>query len=132
MIKVLPHKKIYTRLAPSKIHGVGVIAIKSIKKGTNIFYGDEDSKMVWFEKKELKNLPKEIKKLYEDFCVVVEKKKRILYGCPVNFNMMTVSWYLNHSDNPNVYCDEDYVFHALKNIKKGEELTVNYDSYSLS
>ncbi len=127
----LPSKNVYTRLAPSRIHGVGVIAIKDIKKDTNIFYGDEDTKMVWVEKKQLKNLLPAKKRLYEDFCVIIKKKRKVLYGCPVNFNMMTVSWYLNHSDNPNVFCDKNYVFHALNDIKKGEELTVNYDSYSL-
>lgn len=131
MNKSLPHKNTYTRLGASKIHGVGVIAIQNIKKGARIFYGDEDTKMVWVEKDKLKGLPKEIKKLYDDFCVVIDKKGKKLYGCPVNFNQMTVSWYLNHSEKPNVGCDKEYVFYALRDIKKGEELTVNYNTYSL-
>lgn len=28
----LPHHRVYTRLGPSKIHGVGVFAIRNIKK----------------------------------------------------------------------------------------------------
>lgn len=131
-MKNLPHKNVYTRLGISKINGVGVIALKNIKKGTNIFYGDEDSKMVWIGKEKLKNLPIEIKRLYNDFCVTKKKGNKIVYGCPLNFNMLTVAWYLNDSDKPNVYCGDDYLFYALRDIKKGEELTVNYDSYSLS
>jgi len=131
-MKKSPHKNVYTRLAPSKIHGVGVIAIKNIPKNTSIFSGDEDSKMVWIEKKKISDEPKEIKKLYEDFCVTRKKKGRIEYGCPENFNTLTVAWYLNHSEKPNVYCGKDYLFYSLRDIKKGEELTVNYSTYSLS
>ena len=124
--KKLPHYKVYTRLKPSKIHGIGVFAITNIKKGTFIFYGDEDSEMIWIKKSKLKKLPKEIERLHEDFCIL----KNGVYGCPVNFNSMTVAWYLNSSKKPNVGCDKDYNFYALRNIKAGEELTVDYDTYS--
>jgi uncharacterized protein len=123
--KKLPHYKVYTRLAPSKIHGIGVYAIRSIRKGTYIFFGD-DEEIIWINKSELKNLSKEIKKFYEDFCV----KKDYSYGCPKNFNNLTISWYLNHSDHPNVNCDKNYNFFAKRNIKKGEELTTDYTTYS--
>jgi uncharacterized protein len=121
----LPHYKVYTRLAPSKIHGVGVFAILQIKKGTYIFHGD-DEEMVWINKSKLKNIPKAIKKLYIDFCVKDGNK----YGCPNNFNQLTIAWYLNNSKNPNVVCDKDYNFYAKRDIKKGEELTANYSTYS--
>jgi len=50
--------------------------------------------------------------------------------CPTNFNRMTVAWYLNHSERPNTKCDDDLNFSALRNINRGEELTVNYSTYS--
>ena len=53
--KILPHVKVYTRLGPSKIHGVGVFAILPIKKGTYIFYGDDED-MVWINKFKLKDV----------------------------------------------------------------------------
>jgi SET domain-containing protein len=120
-----PHTGVYTRIAPSKIHGVGVIAILPIPKGKYIFTGDDDE-LCWINKNLLKGLPKEIKKLYSDFCI----KKGNMYGCPKNFNEMTPAWYLNHSSNPNVGCDKDYNFYTLRSIKKEEELTVDYQSYS--
>jgi hypothetical protein len=126
--KNLPHYKVYTRLAISKIpgvKGVGVFAILPIKKGSNIFYGD-DAEMVWIDKSKLKSIPKELKKLYIDFCVKVGNK----YGCPKNFNQLTIAWYLNNSKNPNVVCDKNYNFFAKRNIKKGEELTADYSTYS--
>ncbi len=125
MSQKLPHYKVYTRIAPSKIHGVGVRAIIDIKKGTYIFYGD-DEELIWINKSKLKKLPKEIQKLYNDFCI----KKNDMYGCPQNFNLMTPAWYLNHSPKPNVASDKNYCFYASRNIKKGEELTVDYSTYS--
>jgi SET domain-containing protein len=123
----LPHTDVYTRLRPSKIHGVGVFAIRKIRKGTYIFSGD-DADIVWVPKKILRRLPREIKRLYEDFAVI--KDNGTLYGCPKSFNILTVGWYLNESKTPNVGCDEDFNFFALCNIEVGEELTVDYDTYS--
>src|SRR3989338_10440011 len=125
MVQKLPHHDVYARFAPSKIHGVGIQAIRAIKKGTYIFRG-EDLKVMWVEKKQIRRLPKPIRQLYEDFGIV----KGDLCGCPVNFNQMNPSWYLNHSKNPNVGCGKNYQFYALRNIKKGEELTVDYATYS--
>lgn len=122
-----PHDGVYTRLARSDIHGVGVFAIKSIKKDTAIFYND-DLHMTWVDAAQLSDLPSKVHKLYDDFAVLKEGK----YGCPRNFNLMAVSWYLNNSKTPNVRCGEDYQFYALRDIREGEELTVDYDTYSES
>jgi SET domain-containing protein len=121
----LPHFKVFARIGRSKIHGVGVIAIRNIKRGTHIFYGD-DEPIYWVDKKKIKGLPNEIKKLYEDFCII----KGGRYGCPSNFNLLTPAWYLNHSKKPNVACDKEYEFYTLRDIKRGEELTVDYATYS--
>jgi SET domain-containing protein len=116
----------YTRLKPSKIHGVGVFAIHLIPKGTNIFYNDT-TKMVWINKSEIKDLDKELKKLYQDFCI----GKGNELGCPENFNSLTIGWYLNESkDNPNVRFTKDFDCIAIRDIKEGEELLANYSEYS--
>jgi hypothetical protein len=121
-----PHDGVYTRLAPSKIHGVGVFAIRDIPKGTNIFENDT-SRMVRIEKNDVANVNPALKQLYEDFCVIQGNE----YRAPENFNSMTVGWYLNESKrNPNVRCTEHYDFIALRDIKRGEELLVDYSTYS--
>jgi SET domain-containing protein len=121
----LPHVGVYVRLKPSKIHGIGVFAIRDIPKGTYVFRGDDDE-MVWVKASSISRLEKETKKLYSDFCVTRNGQ----YGCPSNFNLLTLAWYLNDSDKPNMAADKNYNFYSTRRIKKGEELTVNYDTYS--
>lgn len=123
--KQVPHYGVYVRLAPSRIHGVGVVAIRPIPKGTYIFYGDED-KLIWIDKASSRRQSGEIRRLYRDFCVTRGQQ----YGCPRNFNQLTPAWYLNHSKTPNVGADEAYCFYALRNIRKGEELTADYSTYN--
>lgn len=121
----MPHDRVYARLQPSRIHGVGVFAIKDIPKGTYIF-PDDNEKLVWIHKRMFENLEPEQRKLYEDFCII----RGDLYGCPRSFNKLTPAWYFNESSKPNVAADKAYRFYALRDIKKGEELTVDYASYS--
>jgi hypothetical protein len=121
----LPHERVLTRLRPSKRHGVGVFAITNIRKGTKLFLDDLDE-MVWVEQKKVRRLPKDVRRLYKDFAVLKDGR----FGCPGSFNRLTMSWYLNKSERPNVKCVEGYNFEALRNIKQGEELTVDYSTYS--
>jgi SET domain-containing protein len=125
--KHLPHQGVYTRLAPSPLHGVGVFAIRPIKKATQLF-GDDDTGLIAVSPSSITRLPHGLKRLYRDFCIIQAKGKS--YLCPKNFNLMTVSWYLNHSAQPNVRCDRNFNFYSLRHIKIGEELTVDYDSYN--
>jgi hypothetical protein len=136
-----PHRQVYTRLGPSQIDrgGVGVFAIRKIRRGTPLFVGDNDE-MVWVEEDRLPRAPRSVRKLYDDFAVIktVQKgkngRKGRYYGCPLSFNRLTVSWYLNEppkSVEPNVRCDpSSYEFLALRDIEPGEELTVDYSTYS--
>ncbi len=124
----LPDVHSFTRLRPSKIHGVGVFAIRSIPKGKNIF-SDDQSEMVWFKSSEIEGKNGEIRRLYDDFCVIKNGK----YGCPKGFNNLTVSWYINEpaaGQEPNVVCCGKYDFFAARDIQAGEELTVDYSTYS--
>jgi SET domain-containing protein len=106
---------------------VGVFAIKNIRKGADIF-GEDDDEIVWIERSQLRWLSREVRRLYEDFSIITDRGRR--YGCPANFNRLTISWYLNSSTNPNVACDKDFRFIAKRHIKAGEELTVDYSTYN--
>jgi len=124
-MKKLPHEDVFTRLKPSPIHGIGVFAIRRIPKGSCVF-GADDAALVWVPKKQIEHLPAPLKKLYDDFSVIKGNR----FGCPTSFNDLTISWYLNHSENPNVAADDSFRFYALRGIEEGEELTVNYRTYS--
>jgi hypothetical protein len=128
----LPHNDVKTRLAPSKIDvgGVGVFAITQIKRGTKLFQGDLDE-LCWVNRDSLRGVQMEIRKLYNQFSVYNAKRRQ--FGCPTSFNRMTMSWYINspkNGDKPNVTCDAKYDFYALRNIRPGEELTVDYSTYN--
>ncbi len=122
----LPHENVYARLGRSKIHGIGVVAIRDIPKGINLFANDKNP-MVEFGQNILEGLNAELKKLYEDFCIFDNKKKKVY--CPENFNVLTIGWYLNHSKKPNVRFKNDN-FYTTRDIKKGEELTADYTTFS--
>jgi hypothetical protein len=121
-----PHEGTYTRLrVSSPCRGIGVFAIRDIPEGTNIFTGDT-SELIELDPGVIQTVDEELQKLYRDFCVFKNGK---MY-CPTNFNALTVGWYLNHSKNPNVRCDHNFSFYAARNIKKDEELTADYSTYS--
>ena len=79
-MKQLPHKGVYTRLFRSPIHGVGVLAIRRIPKRMSIFFGDDDP-LIWIKKSSLKRHPREIRRLYDDFCI--SKVSRLLTASTV-------------------------------------------------
>ena len=59
------------------------------------------------------------------------KNYDVLYSGP---NYINISFYMNHSDKPNIDIVEEkegeyFNFVANRNIKKGEELFINYNDY---
>ena len=101
-------------LKPSGVHGVGVFASRAIRKGENVtrWFGDD-----W---KFYKTLPKEA---VAYLCYEVEGG---WYG-PSDFNRIAQGWYVNHSAKPNIRTTKYDTYWAARNIKQGEELTINYD-----
>ncbi len=122
----LPHSGVFVRLRPSKLHrsGVGVFAIKRIPKGKPIFAG-ENEEVLW-----VRNalIPKDgpVRKMYDDFSIIDGD----FYGCPTSFNRLTPAWFLNESKRPNARCDDNYAFIAIRDIRAGEEITVDYATFS--
>lgn len=122
-----PHDGVYCRLGASPVHGVGVFAILPIPKDTLVF--PDEGKFLEVKEEAVAALPSAIKKLYDDFCPLTNGK----YVCPIEFNQVDIGYYLNHSKEPNCYTNDvltDNGFYALRDIAVGEELLVDYDSYS--
>lgn len=116
------HEFIEVRYISEK-KGRGAFAKKDIRKGTVI----DIANVVPLPNKDYKKICKTI--LYH-FCYIWEDPKHK----PEFENAITlsISQFLNHSFKPNVkylydYDEKSIEFSAVRNIKKGEELTVNYN-----
>ena len=121
----------YCRIKTSKIHGVGVHAIVPITQGTNLFpdcsTNLKDIKKI--SKKEVSHIDDEIKKMMSDF--LIESKTH--YYMISSLNNINISYFLNHSDAPNcVWKEKNDCFYSLKDLQVGEELTLDYEDYSVS
>lgn len=108
-------------LRPSGIHGVGVFTYKKISKGLIIPLFEEDDYR-YIKRSQIKKT-----RLPLSFIEKYSIQYKDGYSSPKNFHRMSIGWYLNHSDTPNAFCDENYDFFALRDIKKNEEITVDYD-----
>ena len=107
----------------SNSKGRGAFAKKSISKGTTI----DVANVVLITNKDYKKIEKTL--LY-NYCYVWEDPKHN----PAFKNAITlsVSQFINHSYTPNLKYLYDYKnkaieYEAIKDISKGEELTVNYN-----
>ena len=50
-----------------------------------------------------------------------------------SLNNINISYFLNHSDTPNcIWKEENDCFFSLKDLKVGEELTLDYEDYLVS
>ena len=121
-----PHLNLFTRLKPSPGRGIGVFAIRDIPAAVDPFLGDRNESVEvsveWVESIE----DPELRRMYLDFCPVVDG----FFIAPIDFNQMAQSWYLNHSDEPNVGCDANMAFKTKRAINSGEELTTDYRTFS--
>jgi uncharacterized protein len=120
-----PHRNLYTRIKASS-KGVGLFAIRGIPKGTQLFVGDVGNTIRILVSTIDKISDAEVRQMYTDFCPVVDKS----FIAPSDFNQMTMSWYMNHSNEPNVTVVPDLQFVTSRVIHVGEELTVNYTTFS--
>jgi hypothetical protein len=100
---------VWCKLAPSLIHGVGVIAIRDIAKGTKLWAGENEY--------EIQEVLPEIKEIILDHHSRVE-----FWDMLPNPNKdVWMQCYVNHSNTPNSF---DGV--ATEDILKGAEITEDY------
>jgi hypothetical protein len=122
-------KEVYCRLAPTE-HGVGVVAIRTIPKGTDPFKNcDPYADVLKIPEAELEayEAPEEAKRLVRDFCALQDG----IYFVPsYGMDAIDKSYFLNHSSTPNMMTpDKGETFLAAHDIKAGEELTADYGQY---
>lgn len=114
----------YVALKPSGIHGIGVFAVCDIPKGCREIFAADDGEWITLSFEEVETLPAHSREFIETYFLYDEKQYFIpAHGCKV----MDMASYLNHSNTPNIISINDgIVFEALRDIKKGEELFVDY------
>jgi SET domain-containing protein len=100
--------------------GIGVFALHGIAQG------------VWLEVfprgyQSRKFKASELPETLRSYCTA---KPNDVYAAPRAFNRMSIGWYLNHSETPNVVWDDDlngYV--TARDIAEGEELFIDYNLF---
>lgn len=117
-------KNTFVGLRTSPVAGIGVFALTAIKKGQRGIFSNDKSEWIKLSKEEVAQLPEHSKALIENFCLFDEEN----YFVPeYGFKMVDLVIYLNHDDNPNVMSINDGEdFEALRDIKVGEELFIDY------
>jgi SET domain-containing protein len=98
----------------SKIQGKGVFANRDFKKGEVVIKWNTETILT---DEEVKNLPKNEKRYVSPF-----QGKHLLQQPPARF--------VNHSCDPNTKVVDDSSDVAIKDIKKGEEITSDYSIFS--
>ena len=128
---LLNHLKnnIKTELRPSPIDGVGIFAIRAIKKGEQVFpHWEYDNGIYIVEDEKLKEIPKEVRKLIDKYFITKSegyKAVRLYKGLNFIFNPFCFC----NSAHPNpkgVNINNAGI--ALRNIKKGEEILEGYSN----
>ena len=116
----------WVMIKPSTIEGIGVFALKDIPKGCRSMFSKAtaDEQWITISKTEVENLPEHAKALIENYCLYDADN----YFVPdYGFKKMDLVNFLNHSDEPNIISINDgEFFEAIKDIKQGEELVIDY------
>ena len=101
----------FVEIRKSAKHGNGLFVLKDFEKGESV-YSLKKGRIVKYD--EIQNLSEQEKihldQIEEDEYEIIEPP-----GC-----------YINHSCEPNVE-EKDRTGYALRDIKKGEEITIDYD-----
>lgn len=111
--------RIKTKLDKSQIAGIGVFADEDICK----------SQVIWSMNKlsVFRITPEYYNELSEEEKDFIEEKDYYWIDNDGSYMIpLDDSRFVNHSENPNVVDQNDYTTIAARNIKKGEELTMNY------
>lgn len=104
------------RLAPSEVHGIGVFAIRDIKKGERV-YADALPCMLDVPYKEFRSIIPETRQ------IILERFPMVVVGSQFMCPDTLMQLYMNHQDKPNYNNKNDK---ANRKIKQGEEIFEDY------
>jgi SET domain-containing protein len=104
------------KVAPSKVDGVGVVAMRDLKKGEKI-YADAIFHVFDLPYSMFPKLRKDVRE------IIVGRWPQVVNGSNFFYPDTKMTAYLNHSDKPNYDAIKDKM---LKDVKKGEEIFEDY------
>lgn len=121
---LLALKDVYLQLRPSSVHGIGVFAIRDIPKGCRDMFSKEEGNWIKLPLSEVEAMPDHLRKLIENYFLFDEQ---YYYVEKSGFKKPDLSFFLNHSDDPNIISvNEGEFFETTTDIKAGEELFIDY------
>ena len=123
-------ENVYCRLQPSKIHGIGVFAIRDIPKGKNIFKTFLTYHLTPVSVDVIEGntrIDGAVKQFAHD---VFPEHNGYIYLYRHGLNAVDIGFFLNHSKKANVFMDDMGFCYAARDIKKGQELFADYEQYS--
>ena len=115
------NKTVLATIRPSKVEGVGVFAIQDIKNGERMYLRWNPMGML---QTTLSKLKPEVRKIIEQRWPIVKDGYPFIHPHE-DANYIS---FMNHSNDPN-YDDKNDV--ALKDIRRGEEITEDYGKYRI-
>ena len=117
-------RKVYCRVQPSKLHGVGVFAIRRIPKGINPFEVPIPFALTSLTAADVRTLPRGIQQMIRQYVANQDGEYVLtMFG----FNLLELEYFVNHSPTPNLLFDEDEgCYRTARVIASGEELTGDY------
>lgn len=120
----LNYPKAELKIKPSKIVDgeVGVFALRNFKKGEVIVNSKDFQDNNSMNLQEYKLLDSETKEIVKACSTITDKKVFM----PPNVNLLRVVNFFNHSCEPNIGFNKNDDYIATRNIKKGEELFLDY------
>ncbi|MCX6794847.1 MAG: SET domain-containing protein [Candidatus Falkowbacteria bacterium] len=122
-VKTIPRLMFEIRPSKALPGEVATFAVRNIKKGAIIADIDSPEEAVILPRRYFKKLDKITQKKINSFAVLDEDAE---YCLPADLNNIGTSWYFNHSCSPNVAYDKRGNYVAARNIKKDEELFLDY------
>ena len=121
----------FAKLAPSNIHGIGLFAIRNIPFVQKLFEQIlDDDDYIFLKKEDLELFDKEVQNMVKSLYILEEKG---VWVQRTGLNHLDYSYYINHSDEPNLtYIQNKNYYLPKRDIKKGEELTYDYNEVQAS
>lgn len=117
-------EEVYCQIGVSKIHGVGVLAIRSIPKGARVLKSPLPTRDIRISEAQLRNAHVGVRRLVNAF---TEHDSGSFFLPRSGFNAFSLYQYMNHSKTPNIKLVRAGHYVSLRKIVADEELTFDYD-----